>query len=354
MTNEIVYKVLWVDDDKSIIEAFQIKAEDYNIDLCHVDNWESAKKCLLDDFEDYSAIILDAECKMNDNEPEECSFIHKVLPAMQRLFGRKDTSIPWYILSAGTMDGFSSVMDVAQYCHAENEEEWGNMLYSKTSPSQNANSAEKLFETIQRVAGNQISNKVLFRYQSTFRYMGEGKLIGKEARRIMLKMLCNLYYPESNPSFEYQGNPLRKVIEHIFRAAHRIGLLPDECIDKAGMLNLLESNRYMSGMNTAHSMLRYGEEGDRKKGEGDTIFPYYMGNITKNILNFSSAASHTSDTNEYTINDKDLVIDENEKELFFSYVLQLCHVIKYFGHFAETHSDRATNLQMVRKVVGEK
>lgn len=83
--------------------------------------------------------------------------------------------------------------------------------------------------------------------------------------------------------------------------------------------------------------------------ENDTIFPKYMGFITQNILNFASANSHTSEMNEYTIGDKDLAIDENEKELFFGYVLQLCHVIKFFGHFVEKHNDKNTNLSMIKK-----
>lgn len=28
MPNEVIYKVLWIDDDPAIIEAYQIKAED--------------------------------------------------------------------------------------------------------------------------------------------------------------------------------------------------------------------------------------------------------------------------------------------------------------------------------------
>lgn len=350
MANETAYKVLWIDDDTSIIEAFQIKAEGYNIDLCHVNNWEDAEKLLKSNFEDYSAIILDAECKMNANDPEEHSFIHKVLPSLNGLFGKKQAIIPWFILSAGTMDGFSSAMDIAQYSHSKFDKDWGNMLYSKTAPAQNENSPERLFDNIQKVAKNNVSNIVLFRYQDTFQYLGENKLLGKEARNIMLKMLCHLHHPESNTQFEYEGNPLRKIMEHIFRAAHRVGLLPTECFDK-GQLNLLDANRYMSGRATSHSFLRYGKEGDYKKGiEGDTILPHYMGNITKNILNFSSASSHTSEVNEYTIDDKDIVIDESTKELFFSYVLQLCHVIKFFGHFVETHHDKEENLKMIKKV----
>lgn len=350
MANEIAYKVLWVDDDISIIEAFQIKAEDYAIDLCPVNNWEDAEKLLKSNFKDYSAIILDAECKMNANDPEECSFIHKVLNSLYGIFGEKQANIPWYILSAGTMDGFSSAMDIAQYSHSKHDKDWGNMLYSKTALSQNENSPERLFENIQKVAKNQVSNIVLFRYQDTFQYLGEGKLIDKEARNIMLNMLCHLHHPESNTHFEYEGNPLRKVMEYVFRAAHQVGLLPNECFEN-GQINLLDANRYMSGIATTHSYLRYGKEGNKEKSIAkDTIFPHYMGNITKNILNFASVNSHTSENNEYTIDDKDLVIDENTKELFFSYVLQLCHVIKFFGHFVETHHDKEENLKMVKKV----
>ena len=76
----------------------------------------------------------------------------------------------------------------------------------------------------------------------------------------------------------------------------------------------------------------------------DTVY------ITKNILDFASCDSHTSETNEYTLDDKDLVIDEKAKELFFGYVLQLCYVIKFFGHFVETHNNKEENLKMIKKV----
>ena len=354
MANEIAYKVLWVDDritDPSYITPFQNTAEDYDIVLCSVSNWEEAFKRLSDHFEEYSAIILDAECKMNPDDPEECGFIHKVIPDLNLFCGKKQTYIPWYILSAGTMDGFNSVMNIAQSTRSKQEQEWGPMVYSKTASAKSENSQEKLFENIQRVAQNQISNKVLFRYKDTFQYLGEGKLIDKEARSIMLKMLCQLHYPEDNPRFEYQGNPLRKVLEHLYRAAHKIGLLPSECFDHRGQLNLLDANRYMSGLDTEHSKLRYGKK-PSKNGDtdGDTIFPKQVGYITKNILNFASADSHTANSNEYTIDDKDLVIDESTKELFFSYVLQLCHVIKFFGHFVETHSNKEENQKMIKKV----
>lgn len=355
MTNEIAYKVLWVDDlvtNPSYITQFQSKAEDYNIILYPASNWEDAAKLLNDNFEEYSAIILDAECKMNANDPEENLFIHKVLPSLTNLFGKKQAIIPWYVLSAGTMADFDIAMRIALCQHKEYEEEWGAMVYSKSASAQNDNSQERLFENIQRIASNPTSNKVLARYQDTFQYLGEGKLIdNKEARNIMLKMLCQLHYPEDNPRFEYQGNPLRKVLEHLFRAAHKIGLLPNECFNNRGQLNLLDANRYMSGKDMVYPPLRYGKEYNKeKKIVGDTIFPEYMGHFTQAILNFASADSHTTENNEYTLTNKDLAIDESTKELFFSYVLQLCHVIKFFGHFVETHNNKEENLKMIKKV----
>ena len=128
-------------------------------------------------------------------------------------------------------------------------------------------------------------------------------------------------------------------MEYIFRAAYNYGLLPLECFERDNQLNLLESNRYMSGLETKHSGLRYGSE-------GDTIFPKSIGNITLQILNFSNVDSHTNEEHPYTIDDKDLVISENEKELYFSYVLQLCHVIKYFGAFIDSHPDKESNKGM--------
>ena len=47
----------------------------------------------------------------------------------------------------------------------------------------------------------------------------------------------------------------------------------------------------------------------------------------KNILNYSSSDS-------YTYEDEPYFIDAQAKELFFGYVMQLCHVIKWYGNYA--------------------
>ena len=107
LSNEIVYKVLWVDDDKDIVKGTQLDAEEYGIQLDHYSNWEEAEIALKSNFKEYTAIILDANCQIKPNEPIKEWFITTVLPSLTGMFGENKRYIPWYILSAGTMDNFS-------------------------------------------------------------------------------------------------------------------------------------------------------------------------------------------------------------------------------------------------------
>ena len=337
-----MYKVLWVDDDESIVASTQQIADDYDIELVHFTNWEDAEPNFRANFQEYSAIILDANCKIKRDDVEQGEFIPVVKDIISRICGEKRKFIPSYIFSAGTMEGFSYMIKGPQYQHSFYEEEYGRLLYYKDAPDDSDQASTKMFENIKRIAKDKSLNTVMYRHRDVFGCIGKDRYIDSKARRLMLKMLSALYYPEENIYFEYEGNPLRKVMEYVFRAANKVGLLPKECIEKDDQINLLESNRYMSGMNTKHSHIRYGEEGK------DTIFPEYLGHITKAIIEFGSIDSHTNETSPYTIDDKDLTLTDNEKELFFSYVLQLCHIIKFFAKFVEQHSDVEENKSMKR------
>ena len=101
MIEELTYKVLWVDDQEEIVESTKLDADEYGIELDHYTNWQEAEVALRNNFEDYSAIILDAFCKINKKEDKKEEFINAVLPSLARLYGEKNKLIPWYILSAG-------------------------------------------------------------------------------------------------------------------------------------------------------------------------------------------------------------------------------------------------------------
>jgi len=43
---QIVYKVLWIDDEDSIFVGYQMRADKYSIQLDRYSNWEEAEKAL--------------------------------------------------------------------------------------------------------------------------------------------------------------------------------------------------------------------------------------------------------------------------------------------------------------------
>ena len=350
----MTYKVLWIDDQEEIVESTKLDADEYGIELDHFSNWQDAEVALRSNFDDYTAIIFDAYCKIKPSEDIKEEFIGTVLPSLARIIGEKHKLIPWYILSAGTMRDFTPIIRSAISARGDYNEECGQMLYIKDVSDDDPSNSHFLYENICKVGRERANNVVLFRHKEVFSYLGKDKLINERARKIMFKMLSALYQPEENIKFEYAGNPLRKVVEYVFRAARKIGVLTDECFDERDHIRLLDACRYLSGLTincyNGKEMKKYkarwGNAGTEKDGsDGNTVFPSDIAMIVKNLLNYSSSDSHTYEELPY-------FVDEHNKELFFSYVFQLCHIIKWFGKFAEEHPDIEENKKF-QKIVRE-
>ena len=355
MTTEIIYKVLWVDDlnyDENneltdFYEGWQLKAGKYNIELIPFDNWEEAEYSLRKDFDDYSAIILDANCKIRKNDTEQEEFITAVLPSLTVIFGEKRRVLPWYLLSAGTMSSFSKIVNGAHYQHSKHEEDWGTMLYLK-DVKDGENAPEILFENIARVAKDLAMNVILYRHHDTFCYLGQDKLIDARAHKLMLRMLSALYYPEDNIKYEYAGNPLRKVLEYLFWSALSYGLLPEQCLEEdkgkgKKRIAVQLASLFMAGANVKYKkddknyLVRWGKApSSNKANDGDSIFTPEIATIVNNIRIFTNEDSHASE-------DEPWYIDEGRKDIFFGFVLQMCHVIRWYGKYVTDNSSVEEN-----------
>lgn len=349
MTSEITYKVLWVEDDEDIIEGTKANALDYHLELEHYTNWEEAETALKANFESFSAIILDATCKIKKDEIEKEEFIMPVLSAIMNIFGEKQRYIPWFILSAGTATTFSNIVTGVSYLHRE--EEWGDFLYLKTAPDDDKQSSTKLFEKIEMLAKGQVSNMVLYRHASVFRYLGKDKLISARARKILIKMLSALYSPENNTYFQYQGNPIRQVLEYMFRAAHPYGLLPDEFFENNKVAFQLCS-LFMCGKvancenkkDKTKTSYRWKYPPTTYKSDRDItdpIFPRDISSLVNHIRIATNIDSHSED------DDEQWRVDESKKEHFFTLVMATCHIIKWFGNYIEDNNDPEINKQNI-------
>ena len=73
-------QVLWVEDDPMVIEKYPLKAENFGLQLVAFPCWDEAKAALENDFDRWSAIILDAKCKYHrDSEDNAVRFLGRVL-----------------------------------------------------------------------------------------------------------------------------------------------------------------------------------------------------------------------------------------------------------------------------------
>lgn len=350
--NDAKYKVLWIDDQPELVEGYQFWAGLRNIELIHRESWADAIPVLEKDFNELTAIILDANCKFNTSDKSlDERFLSDVLQQLIGMFSDQKRFIPWYILSAGTMSNFSFITNmVISRERRELEKDWGATIYLKTD-FENQGENSPLFDNIRRVGDSQSNNSVLYRHREVFKYMGTDALIGVDARRIMLKALAVLYYPEENINYEFAGNPIRKVVEYMFKAAHKNGLLTDDFLDKKGFIIIWDSMQYLCGMEPTNIPFRFGRKGTKKDySDNEGVLPTTCYNTFRGLLNYVNVDSHIIGEED----DSPYKIDAESKDLFFSYVLFLCHIITCFGKYVEQHPNIEENKAKCTAIQGKK
>lgn len=340
MNEKVYYKVLLVDDNKRLGESLQPKAEQYGLDLRQVVCWADAKEQLdnRDDFERWSAIILDANCTFEKDAIPDLHFLDKVLEKLQGLFERHVSQIPWFVLTAGGKSDFEFVRE--GILSRERDKSWGDVFYFKDKPDENGkDQVEILFENIQRIAPLSEKNKIKFRYKNVFDVLKEHFDKQGESEGLMLDLLTELHFPKKNFEPVNYYNRLRKVVECLFRACNKIGLLPDDFIDADHKINSVqEASLYLAGKVSDHLHIRYGEE-------GESVFPRIIAEIVKRILNVTNRHSHTAEIEEEEREELNAYCQEvHSCNMLFGYALQLCDVIEWFGNYAENHSDKEANL----------
>lgn len=358
MRNKVFYKVLLVDDNKALGTSLQPQAERYSLDLQQCECWEDAKQVFSNknDFLEWDAIILDARCVDRKGSPADLHFLQCALRDINVFCERYNSKIPWYVLTAGGKEDFEFVMEDVRRIPRD-EKVWGKMLYFKDKPcdENGKDDIDYLFENIQKAAPLRTRNKIKHQYSALFEVMKSCQF-EPESEDIMISVLSALHFPEENKGFDpvLYYNRLRQMVEYLFRAANKIGLLPDYFIEE-GKVNLQGSSLYLAGGSFTPSKdpkilsIRYGED-------GESIFHKNIASIVKNVLSVTSHHSHTIEIDKEDEEELSAYYLETcSPYLLFGYALQLCEVIIWFGNYAKSHNDREANsakCKVVKKETG--
>ena len=159
------------------------------------------------------------------------------------------------------------------------------------------------------------------------------RLNGPDCRKILLDILCAAGGVERVDSHLYY-NPIRVVLEWMFRACRASGLLHDKCFDKNDHINLTDSSLFMAGLAATHSGVQCAK----------AHFPSLVAKNVKTILEITGGASHTTEVD--TRENPNLVAywqGIDTPYLLYSITYMLCDTLIWFDKYVEANSDIEAN-----------
>lgn len=315
------YNILWIDDEWDKMPAFKQECEElYNLKLEPYRTRKAGMQALEDNLEKWHAVLLDAKMfDESENEQASLAGLGKAKAHLDRLSVKK--AIPYFI-STGQPD----LLDDDNF-----KALFGN-YYTK------AKDDEKLMADILQAILNAESSQIKAIYSNVFA-SSETLDISEYIDSILLDILLPLHYTEMQSSFKpiHYYNQLRQLVEYIFRACYKVGLVPDQCIPN-GIVNLNQCSIYLAGKNAEKAGVRYGEPGER-------IIPDYIEAIIRAVLDFGNVHSHTVELDaEDTLKIENILRSSQSKYLIFGLTLQLCEAITWFAKYISEHDDKEVNL----------
>ncbi len=311
----MTYKVIWFDDEHENLDQIKEKAWLNDIELIGFDNAQDGLSELEKNPLKYDAAILDG------------NFYHeKGLVGMatdDRAFGivaRKLDQLPdlkmlpWFILS-GQMNFTREKNSLAATFK-------DNKVYDKLKGSD----LEELWKAIKLESAKQPETVIRHQYQKVFEVC-TAKYIGEGPQKDLLEILKKEKSINNFHDSELHFNQIRKILEDIFLALNRYGLLPDFFI--TGGVKLNPSAKFLSGLEESNYYLE------------SAIFPEVIKNHVRNILSICQPAAHRSHISSFM---KEL----NSPFLLFSITYQLLDVLVWLKKCIDENGDYEKNKSKVK------
>lgn len=345
MIDNDLIQVLWVEDDPKVREAYTNKAEFFGLQLVSFPCWDDAKLALENDYDIWSAIILDAKCKHHrDSADNAVRFLGEALKDIAVMSKEKRWVIPWYVLTGGAE---SEVSDSITEDRMKWDADWTNnskkKYYSKNSDD------EELYKRIREQSKKSPRLQLRELYYDCYETLAK---LNKRASEIILNIFEAMHYPDEHPDFDpvLYYNQLRQILEWNFRNAREYAIIPEMCFTN-NMVNLSQCCIYLCGRNATatETHFRFGEY--RNKNDYDRIVPPYIENMMFLILNLGNIHSHTSQLSDNEQQELGNFIKNNvinSRYLIFSLALQVCEITLWMSKYVEVHRDVQKNKAMLK------
>ena len=260
------YKVLWIDDDCNTTgRDFIGQAEQDDVDITAFESHEEGIAFLEKNLNSFHAVILDA--KVKHKKDDTVIGLDGLRASRDRLIELNNkVDLPYFIFTGQPDYQTNEVF----------KESYGD-FYIKGEDN------EKLIEELIKRIDNKEDYILQNEYRRVFEVCSE-KYIGTESKKHLIKILASIKKPNEVFDDELYFTQIRIILELMFRAANKLGLLHNACILN-GKVNLSESSLFLAGKETLHLNVRC----------GISHFPKLIADSVQSILFITGAASHTTD-----------------------------------------------------------
>lgn len=307
-----------VDDDQAYAEAQIVMAAKHGFAVTWFKTWAQAKEHVRE--RRFKAVVLDAKGQIDEHSPTQD--IDHLTEARRDLDQWKGANIHIpYVINTGFDEGATKQRrDERRYLKGSEKE---------------------LYEELKALVDRSNEQALRDRYKDVFAVLN-APYLDPAAEPLFMNALLFVERGDKSGSDRLFMNPLRQVIEHLFFAVHRQGMLPDILVKPR--INQRLSALYLRGERVLHpsrSTATLALQCDRKP------MPRIIADALDNILRVTSESSHADET----IEDTNYMFDNREAlqehgvtpYLLSTIVFQLMDVLVWFKHFADAHPDAKAN-----------
>jgi hypothetical protein len=304
------YKVIWFDDEFETLDLLREQAMLNGITLIGFSNAKDGILELEKNTFQYDAAIVDGKFFKNPEQSGDTmddSALGDVARALDKLSDIK--VLPWFILS-GQISFTKEINSLARLYK-------DNVVYDKLNEEHLLN----LWNDLKREAANQEDTQIRHKYKRVFEVCTK-KYIGETANKDLLSILKKENSEKAFIDPNLYFNSLRKIMDDLFMAFNKYGVMPDVFVKPTVALN--ESSKFLSGS------VEKGYKLDV------AVFPKVVSDHVRSILAVCQPASHRSEI--------DIFISQvNTPYLLLSVTYQLLDVLLWFKEFIDSNTDIAFN-----------
>jgi hypothetical protein len=318
-----MFKVLWIDDQYMDAEMFQfaIEADTEGLQLEGYPSFEEGFEKLERKLEHFDVILLDGlffEKKGQEVGTEDESGIGMAIARINELKSKK--VFPWFVLSGKdkfTKGGNSLLKANKARC------------FDKTNPSD----VVRLFEEMKAAASQQPDAQLKHKYAFLLEACSV-QLLGTEHFSRLFALIKHIENVEKLDNTEDMLNPIRKIIERIFRRMAQQGIIPDGIFANKGWIN--GSRLFLAHKHSDYELL-------------SEITPPLVNENIHRLLNIIQDASHGE--GELKLKVDHYLKSAQSDYLYRSCVYLMFDLLLWFKEFMKNNPDKETNKNLWKSKV---